>query len=233
MNGRGHVDRWAGEATRGSREGIVGPSTSSPSRAAAMVARKGTKADRRASACGSPSGNPMAKGMRQAAEAPCSAAGRLVAAEVSEGRSRRHGRAARPPASPCRRRPRAVAGVLSRASGGRVASRLQRPLVPVPGCPHPPADDTARIRLGMLDGRARLRTPPEPCGPFVYLDGPPLTRQRQVAFDVLDLEDRLRPGCLIVIDGRRKNAQYLSRRLTRDYTMTRMVPWRYVFELRT
>jgi predicted O-methyltransferase YrrM len=68
---------------------------------------------------------------------------------------------------------------------------------------------------------------------FVYLDGPPLTRQRQVAFDVLDLEARLRPGCLIVIDGRRKNAQYLSRRLTRDYTMTRMVPWRYVFELRT
>jgi hypothetical protein len=66
---------------------------------------------------------------------------------------------------------------------------------------------------------------------FVYLDGPALTRERQVAFDVLDLQGRLQPRCLVVVDGRRKNAEYLRDRLTRRYAYRTRGPWRHVFEI--
>jgi predicted O-methyltransferase YrrM len=65
---------------------------------------------------------------------------------------------------------------------------------------------------------------------FVYLDGPALTRERKVAFDVLDLESRLQPGCLVVVDGRGENVRYLEARLTRKHSFTVLPPWRSLFE---
>ena len=65
---------------------------------------------------------------------------------------------------------------------------------------------------------------------FVYLDGPALTPDRKVAFDVLDLQSRLKPGCIVVVDGRGANVRYLEARLTREHTLTIMPPWRSIFE---
>jgi hypothetical protein len=52
---------------------------------------------------------------------------------------------------------------------------------------------------------------------FVYLDGPPHTRERKVAFDVLDLEPRFAPGFYLVVDGRGRNAYYLRDRFRGRY----------------
>ncbi len=65
---------------------------------------------------------------------------------------------------------------------------------------------------------------------FLYLDSPPLTRERQVAFDPLDLERRFAPGFVMVVDGRYRNARYLSEHLLRAYRVTAM-PGRTIIEL--
>jgi hypothetical protein len=65
---------------------------------------------------------------------------------------------------------------------------------------------------------------------FIYLDGPALTRERKVAFDVLDLESRLQPGCLVIVDGRGENVRYLEHRLKPKHSLVVMLPWRSVFE---
>ncbi len=52
---------------------------------------------------------------------------------------------------------------------------------------------------------------------LVYLDGPPLTPERKVAVDVLDLEDRFRPGFLLIVDGRWANAMFLREHLRGEY----------------
>lgn len=54
---------------------------------------------------------------------------------------------------------------------------------------------------------------------FLYLDGPALTPARQVAMDVLDIEDRLPADFCMVIDGRRKNAVFLRENLKRQYNI--------------
>ena len=54
---------------------------------------------------------------------------------------------------------------------------------------------------------------------LLYLDGPALTPERQVAVDPLDLEDRLRPGFTMVVDGRLENAAFLRRHLRRSYSV--------------
>ena len=53
---------------------------------------------------------------------------------------------------------------------------------------------------------------------FVYLDGPDLTPGRQVVVDVLDIEHRLSPGFSMVVDGRKKNTDFLLKHLRRQYT---------------
>jgi Methyltransferase domain len=65
---------------------------------------------------------------------------------------------------------------------------------------------------------------------FVYLDGPALTRERKVAFDVLDLEANLQPGCVVIVDGRGENVRYLEARLRRRHSFLVLPPWRSVFE---
>lgn len=52
---------------------------------------------------------------------------------------------------------------------------------------------------------------------FVYLDGPCLTRERQVAVDVLNMEGRFPPGFCMVVDGRWINAMFLRQHLKRQY----------------
>jgi hypothetical protein len=52
---------------------------------------------------------------------------------------------------------------------------------------------------------------------FVYLDGPPLTPQRQVAVDILDMEIRLPQDFFLVIDGRKENTTFLRQHLKRRY----------------
>jgi len=51
------------------------------------------------------------------------------------------------------------------------------------------------------------------------LDGPALTPERQVAIDPLSLEDRLRPGFTMVVDGRFENVAFLRRYLRRSYSV--------------
>ncbi|HEV8341079.1 MAG TPA: hypothetical protein VGR30_01790 [Candidatus Binatia bacterium] len=52
---------------------------------------------------------------------------------------------------------------------------------------------------------------------LLYLDGPELTPERQIAVDVLDLEGRLLPGFYMVVDGRKANRDFLLRHLKRRY----------------
>jgi hypothetical protein len=53
---------------------------------------------------------------------------------------------------------------------------------------------------------------------FVYLDGPALTKEVQIAIDILDMEEKLPSDFCMVIDGRWENAQYLRRHLKREYS---------------
>jgi predicted O-methyltransferase YrrM len=65
---------------------------------------------------------------------------------------------------------------------------------------------------------------------FVYLDGPPHTPERKVAFDVLDIESRFRPGFVLVVDGRGRNAYYLRDHLTGTYRFVEYkMRWRHMF----
>jgi len=67
---------------------------------------------------------------------------------------------------------------------------------------------------------------------FLYLDGPGLTPERQVAVDVLDIEARLQPDFYMVIDGRKANSQFLQKHLKRRYRVTeREIYFHEVFEL--
>jgi len=52
---------------------------------------------------------------------------------------------------------------------------------------------------------------------LIYLDGPALTPEIQVAVDVLDIEDRLPAGFYGIIDGRWANTLFLKRHLKRRY----------------
>lgn len=68
---------------------------------------------------------------------------------------------------------------------------------------------------------------------FIYLDGPPLSKDRPVAVDVLDLEPRLNPGCFLVVDGRKTNTRYLQEHFARDWSFSwDRIAQRAVFELR-
>lgn len=56
---------------------------------------------------------------------------------------------------------------------------------------------------------------------YVYLDGPALTAVREVTVDVLDLEYRLPGDFFLVIDGRRKNTEFLRKHLKRNFSFQR------------
>jgi hypothetical protein len=59
---------------------------------------------------------------------------------------------------------------------------------------------------------------PEISPNLLYLDGPALTREIQVAVDVLDIEDRFPPDFYGIIDGRWANTSFLKRHLKRRYS---------------
>ena len=63
----------------------------------------------------------------------------------------------------------------------------------------------------------RHRSVPDIVANMVYLDGPPLTPERRVAIDLLALEDRFPDDFLLVIDGRKPNAEFLGRYFRRTY----------------
>jgi Methyltransferase domain len=65
----------------------------------------------------------------------------------------------------------------------------------------------------------RHRSVPDVVPDLLYLDGPALTPERQVAVDPLALEDRLRPGFTMVVDGRLDNVAFLQRHLRRSYSV--------------
>ena len=56
---------------------------------------------------------------------------------------------------------------------------------------------------------------------FVYLDGPALTCERQVAMDLLDLEPCFPPDFFLVIDDRKVNTAFLRAHFTRRYKFRR------------
>jgi hypothetical protein len=64
---------------------------------------------------------------------------------------------------------------------------------------------------------------------FVYVDGPPLTDERAVAFDVFDLD--LAPRCAIVVDGRPSQARLIAKRLEPRRSKARVGYHNHVFEL--
>jgi len=51
----------------------------------------------------------------------------------------------------------------------------------------------------------------------LYLDGPPLTPERKVSIDLLALEDKFSDDFLLVIEGRKPNAEFLGRYFRRTY----------------
>jgi hypothetical protein len=55
---------------------------------------------------------------------------------------------------------------------------------------------------------------------FVYLDGPALTTERQVAVDILDMEDGFPADFALVIDDRKRNTAFLRKHLKRRYKFT-------------
>lgn len=73
---------------------------------------------------------------------------------------------------------------------------------------------------------------PDVAPDFLYLDGPPLSPERAVAVDPLDIEDRFPPGFVLVVDGRKANVEFLMRFFQRSYRIThRKLFINTVFEL--
>lgn len=67
---------------------------------------------------------------------------------------------------------------------------------------------------------------------FLYLDGPGLTAEREVAVDVLILEEKFPREFFMVVDGRTKNTLFLKQHLKRNYRFTEnKLLFSYVFEL--
>lgn len=91
-----------------------------------------------------------------------------------------------------------------------------------------PADLAARVefvhspaRLIERDGMRvwQHERVPDVVPDMIYLDGPPLDLERghTVAVDLIDMEPRLRPGCQLVVDGRRDNWLYLQQHMQRQW----------------
>ena len=56
---------------------------------------------------------------------------------------------------------------------------------------------------------------------FIYLDGPALTAERQVAIDVVKLEAGMPAGSVIIIDGRDVQVEFLRRTFKRRHEFSR------------
>jgi hypothetical protein len=54
---------------------------------------------------------------------------------------------------------------------------------------------------------------------FCHVDGPPTTKERKVAVDLLEMEDRFPPDFFLVIDGRETHAQFLRENFRRNYSV--------------
>jgi predicted O-methyltransferase YrrM len=52
---------------------------------------------------------------------------------------------------------------------------------------------------------------------LMLLDGPQLTTERTAAVDVLDIEEHLRPGFMLIVDGRGKNCRFLEDNFRHQY----------------
>lgn len=93
---------------------------------------------------------------------------------------------------------------------------------------HSPAEEVT------YDERAafRHRFLPDNTPNFVYLDGPPLTPQRNVAVDLLIIEDHLPRDFYLVIDNRQQNTAFLKEKFKRQYVFrTRKLFVQQIFEL--
>ncbi|MGI9175445.1 MAG: hypothetical protein ACR2GR_09035 [Rhodothermales bacterium] len=93
---------------------------------------------------------------------------------------------------------------------------------------HSPADE--------VNYKGRLafqhRVVPEVMPNFAYLDGPPLTPQRNIAIDLMLIEDELPADFFLVIDGRKENTSFLQQNFERRYVFKqREVSYQPVFEL--
>ncbi len=67
---------------------------------------------------------------------------------------------------------------------------------------------------------------------LIYLDGPALTPHRQVAVDVLNMEERFQPGFCLIIDGRWQNTMFLKIHMKRRYKFkNRRLFFNSIFEL--
>ena len=58
---------------------------------------------------------------------------------------------------------------------------------------------------------------PEPLPQFIYLDGPAGAKECPGNVDLLEIEERLAPGCLIVVDGRDTTAAFLRAKFRRRW----------------
>jgi hypothetical protein len=58
---------------------------------------------------------------------------------------------------------------------------------------------------------------PEAMPQLIYVDGPAGVKECPGNADLVEIEERLAPGCLIVIDGRRKTAEFLRTQFRRNW----------------
>lgn len=75
---------------------------------------------------------------------------------------------------------------------------------------------------------------PDVAPDLIYIDGPALTKKRQVAIDALFLEEHFQPGLCIIIDGRRRQADFFLQHFKRRYRFKRNRIFKnFIFELVT
>lgn len=63
----------------------------------------------------------------------------------------------------------------------------------------------------------RHSTLPDVVPDMIYLDGPSFTKERKIAVDILDMEHKLPPDILLIIDGRVRNTEFLRQHLKRPF----------------
>lgn len=61
---------------------------------------------------------------------------------------------------------------------------------------------------------------------MIYLDGSTFTGQRKIAVDVLDLEEKLQTGFTLIIDGRKRKAEFLKTHFRRPFEFRHRI-WHY------
>ncbi len=109
-------------------------------------------------------------------------------------------------------------GMLYSMDAEKIWARHTRGLLPETLRPHCEVIYSPVEKIDCCGQKAWRHTEvPEVAPDIVYLDGPALTQDCQVAADILFLEDRFPKDFMLIIDGRNKNMLFLKENLKRNY----------------